>query len=78
MARKNVFAKLGRPLGSKNKMPTKKGAARGLPDVGSTTAGLQKNVPGVAFRRGGSVGGYAPMPSHHDDGTMLHLKRKDC
>jgi hypothetical protein len=78
MARKNAFTKLGRPFGSKNKAQTKFGAARGLPDIGSTTAGLQTNVPGAAFRRGGSVRGYTPMPSHHDDGAMLNLKRRDC
>lgn len=56
MARKNVFVRVGRPPGSKNKIPAQ-------PKFDSA-------VPAKAFRRGGSVSGYARTASHHDDSAL--------
>lgn len=63
--RRNVFTKIGRP-------------AR-VPKAPSTpTEGLSRAIPAAAFSHGGTVGGYKPMPGHHDCPAMMNLKRKDC
>lgn len=77
MVRKNVFARVGRPpnmgLASKGALPHPAGAARagalgqpsGIPGGGAgPMQGLQTQVPGAAFKRGGRV------PAYHDDAKM--------
>lgn len=65
MPRKNVFSRVGRPPGTGVKKAPKSAALSAAP-----MAGLDLAVPGAAFRKGGSVGGYARTKSHHDDGCL--------
>jgi len=81
--RRNPFVKIGRPpstgagvgmrpRGMKPSMGPGAGAGlSAMPGAGaSPMQGLQQAVPGGSFRRGGSVGGFARMGSHHDDKAL--------
>jgi hypothetical protein len=64
MARKNVFARVGRPPGTGTKKAPKSALLSGTP-----MAGLDPAVPAKAFNRGGSVG-YKKTSSHYDCPAM--------
>lgn len=64
-ARKNPFVKIGRPR------------SVGKPATDPTST-LVRQVPGRAFRSGGSVAGYRTMPKYHDSPSMGDFRRKDC
>jgi len=61
MATKNPFTKIGRPKAIPTPHPNSNAAKQASP-----TDGFRAEIPGAAFRRGGSVGGFKPMPKYRD------------